>query len=237
MTSRRALTVAVSLIAVAALAAVVASSGPSAASRTETELHGAFGGAPIFVAVAGQPVTPANLSSVYRLEQRIGRLPGVSAVYGPGTFVTQTARATQAVLDRDLAAIRGAGKADAAAAASVRMGFSGPPSISNWSFVSQLVLGAGVRPKPQLAWLLPDSNHAVITVLARPGASTAALGRGIARAAASARLIGVSAQVVAAGAWQQLEHALHLRGRLRDAARSAQRTRTLFAALARWSRG
>jgi hypothetical protein len=236
MTSRRALTAAVSLLAVAGLAAFEASSGPSGASRTETELHGAFGGAPIFVALAGQPVTPANLSSVYGLEQRIGRLPGVSAVYGPGTFVAQTARATEAVLDRDLAAMRGAGKADAAAATSVRMGFSGPPSISNWSFVSQLVLGAGVRPKQELEWLFPDANHAVITVLARPGVSTAALDGRIARATAGAQLVAVSAQVVGTGAWRQLERELNMRGSLREAARAAERTRRLFATLARWSR-
>jgi hypothetical protein len=234
MNRRLATAAVIPLIALAGWAAVRALSQPSPADRTEAALQRALRGTPIFVGLTGQSALPANLVSIYELEQRIARLPGVRTVYGPGTFVARTAVATEKVINAESAA-GPAGQAQTAAATGVRMGFSGRPSISNWSFVSQLVLGAGVAPKPQLAWLFPDSNHAVITVLLGSGASAVTLGERIAQLVVATPLAGVSGRVAGAGAWSELELDLHIRGGLNDAVGAAKRTRALFAALAQGS--
>jgi hypothetical protein len=235
MSRRLAMAAVLPLIALAVWATVRAASEPSPAGPTEAALQRALGGTPIFVGLTGQSVLPANLNSIHVLEQRIARLPGVRTVYGPGTFVARTAVATEKVINAESTAASPSGRTQTAAATAVRMGFSGRPSISNWSFVSQLVLGAGVAPKAQLAWLLPDSDHAVITVLVGSGASPATLSERIARLANAASLTDVSTRVVGGGAWNQLAGELHLPGSLRDAFQAAERTRALFAALAQGS--
>jgi hypothetical protein len=245
MSRRLATAAAIPLIALAGWAAIRASSQPSPADRTEAALQRALGATPIFVGLTGQAALPANLVSIYELEQRIARLPGVRTVYGPGTFVARTAVATEKVINAESAAASPsgqtrssagpAGQAQTAAATGVRMGFSGRPSVSNWSFVSQLVLGAGVAPKPQLAWLFPDSNHAVITVLLGSEASRVTLGERIAQLVVATPLAGVSARVAGSGAWSELEPELHIHGGLNDAVGAAERTRALFAALAQGS--
>jgi hydrophobe/amphiphile efflux-3 (HAE3) family protein len=53
----------------------------------------------------------------------------------------------------------------------VRFGYIGIPSLSNRSFVLQLVKGAGVEPKPRFAWLFPDGQHALVIVRLRSGLS------------------------------------------------------------------
>jgi hypothetical protein len=235
MSRRLAMAAVLPLVALAVWATVRAASQPSPASSIEAALRRALGGTPIFVGLTGQSVLPASLNSIHVLEQRIARLPGVRTVYGPGTFVARTALATEKAINAASTAASPSGRTQAAAATAVRMGFSGRPAVSNWSFVSQLVLGAGVAPKAQLAWLFPDSDHAVITVLLDSGASPATLSERIAQLANATSLTDVSTRVVAGGAWNQLAGELHLPGSLRDAFQAAERTRALFAALAQAS--
>lgn len=223
------------VVAALGVAVVMASTGSSVA-RTDTALSTALGGQPLYLTLTGQPLLPPALETEYGLEQSISRLHGIKAVYGPGTFVERAAVASDRIVRSDVDAARRAGHAQTGAAVQVRMGFSGRPAISNWSFVSQLVLGAGVEPKHQLAWLFPDSSHAVITVLARPSVSALALEPRIARVMVGVRLVGVNARVVPGTGWQQLARELHMRDSLSAATRAAEHTRALFATLARESR-
>lgn len=83
----------------------------------------------------------------------------------------------------------------------VRLGSIGLPSLTNQSFVDQLVLGASPTPKPRFAWLFPDGRHALIVIRTRQGLSDAAVtnvGRQARRLVAEAKLTGVQASVAGA---------------------------------------
>jgi hypothetical protein len=230
MSRRSAAAVSVLATALAGTVAVLAVRGGSGA-----DLQRAFGATPVFVTVTGPATTPAGITDLYRLELGIGRLPGVKAVYGPGTFVAGAAHATERMMTAELAASRTAATQQTAAAASVRMGFSGRPALTNWSFVSQLVFGAGVGPKPMLGWILPSADHALITVLLRAGGSATGVTRRIAALTAKGARAGLEPRVVNDGSWRQLGRQLHVPGTLHDAVQAARRTRALFTALARGS--
>jgi predicted RND superfamily exporter protein len=66
-----------------------------------------FGEEPIVVVVKGDlqgTLGPGNLGALAALEGRIARIPGVKAVYGPGTFVNQTVSQATQIIRRDLGA-------------------------------------------------------------------------------------------------------------------------------------
>jgi predicted RND superfamily exporter protein len=61
-----------------------------------------------------------------------------------------------------------------------RFGSIGLPSLTNHSFIAQLVLGSGVAPKRKFAWLFPDGRHALVVLRTRaglPDAQVSAIGR------------------------------------------------------------
>lgn len=59
----------------------------------------------------------------------------------------------------------------------VRFGSIGMPSLTNRSFVAQLVLGSTPEPKKRFAWLFPDRSHSLIVMRPAAGLSDDALRR------------------------------------------------------------
>ena len=196
------------LVAAAALGATgwLAFQGKGDSSiRSATQAQNrVFGADPIVVRLAGNlqvTLAPGNLQVLRDLEGRISALPGVTAVAGPARFISQTAAQVRRLIAEQLAQPGFTSGANAPSRLSdllVRYGYSGLPSLSNQSFVGQLVFGSGAEPKPRLAWLFPDGNEALVTV--RPGAGLSAartrvLAGQILALARSAPLDGVTASV------------------------------------------
>ena len=83
----------------------------------------------------------------------------------------------------------------------VRFGSVGLPSLTNDTFVAQLVLGASANPKRRFAWLFPDRDHALVILRTSAGLPDDAVRRVGAEASAlvrSARLGEVEASVAGA---------------------------------------
>lgn len=83
----------------------------------------------------------------------------------------------------------------------VRFGSIGMPSLTNKTFVDQLVLGASPNPKKRFAWLFPDRTHALIVVRTQHGLSDAAVtrvGSEARKLVTAAKLPGVQASVAGA---------------------------------------
>jgi hypothetical protein len=141
---------------------------------------------------------PTNLKVLVALERRIGSLPGVQTVAGPGTFIEQSVNQTDRLIRQKLSAAHPSGPAAARRQLSdllVRYGYEGIPSLDNTSFVGQLIFGSGTQPKQRFAWLFPDGDHALVLVRPRAGLSNArmqALGNQIERLVTTAPLQGVS---------------------------------------------
>jgi hypothetical protein len=180
----------VTLIAALAIAAAAALPGGGAKER------------PITFSLRGDVATildPSNLRALVALERQIGALPGVRAVTGPGKFVERSINATNRTIRQQLATSRPQ-RAGAArrrlADLLVRYGYEGMPSLDNESFIGQLIFGSSTRPRPGLAWLLPDRDHALVLVRPRPGlggAGALKLGRQIRRLVDAAPLGGIAA--------------------------------------------
>jgi predicted RND superfamily exporter protein len=137
----------------------------------------ASGRDPIVISLEGDLVstlTPDNLAALLVLERRLGALHGVKTVSGPGTYIHQTASQVNGLMQQELRQAQSAGRVAVQrqrATLMVRYGYIGTPSLTNSSFVGQLVFGSGTAPKRQFAWLFPDGTHAVVLVRPLPGLS------------------------------------------------------------------
>jgi predicted RND superfamily exporter protein len=198
---------------------------PHSATAAATRSHErAFGAEPIVVSLQGDLTTTLaapNLVNLLALERQIASLRGVQAVFGPGTFIQQTVNQIDGVIRQDLIKA-GANAAGAVATHQqlkdllVRYGYIGVPSITNDSFVGQLVFGSGTEPKQRFAWLFPDARHALVLVRPRAGLSdpqTRALGSRIEQLVKAAPLQDVQplvagAPLVAAGVSDQFSREL-----------------------------
>jgi predicted RND superfamily exporter protein len=133
----------------------------------------------IVISLQGDLVTtlaPDNLTALLALEQRLGYLHGVKTVSGPGTYIQQTASQVNRLIQQELRQAQSAGSVAvrrARATLMVRYGYTGTPSLTNSSFVGQLVFGSSTAPKRQFAWLFPDGTHALVLVRPRAGLSDA----------------------------------------------------------------
>jgi hypothetical protein len=159
---------------------------------------------PIVVSLNGSlllTLEPGNLTALQHAEQQISALPGVTAVQGPASViaaaVVQADRqiATQVAQPGNKLAGNPAHHLDQVL---VRNGYSAMPSLTDQSFIGQVVFGNGVGPRPALARIFPDSNHA--RVIVRYGAGVAgsqlsALRRRIAQIIAAAGLTDIQSGV------------------------------------------
>jgi hypothetical protein len=179
-------------------------SGDSSVRSATQAQNRVFGADPILVRLQGNlqvTLAPANLQALHDLEGRISGLPGVKAVAGPARFISQTAVQIRRLIAEQLAQPGFTSGANAPSRLSdllVRYGYTGLPSLSNESFVGQLVFGSAAEPKPRLAWLFPDGNDALVSVRPRSGlsaAQTRALAAQILTLARSAPLDGVAPSV------------------------------------------
>jgi predicted RND superfamily exporter protein len=119
-------------------------------------------------------LAPDNLTALLALEHRLGALHGVKTVSGPGTYIQQTATHVNRLIQEELRQAQSAGSAAVQrrrATLMIRYGYSGMPSLTNSSFVGQLVFGSGTAPKRRFAWLFPDSTHALVLVRPLAGLS------------------------------------------------------------------
>ena len=187
--ARPGLTLAVAFAAVLAAVALASGLRPDASSdllasrdsdvgRANAALRKDFGADPIYVTVdgdLGRTLALRNLVPLTGLEGKLARLPGVKAVYGPGTFINQTVVQADRVIGAELGAAARSGRRGLRRTARqyadllVRFGFAGAPSMANRAFVAALVFGAGAEPKRRFRWLFPDRNHAVVIVRPEPG--------------------------------------------------------------------
>jgi predicted RND superfamily exporter protein len=182
---------------------LLAKRGSAVAKATRAQER-TFGGEPIVVSLQGNLATtldPANLNVLVALERRISSLAGVQTVFGPGTFIQQTADQIDGVIRQDLVALHTRGAAAARQDLSdmiIRYGYIGVPSVDNEDFVGQLIFGSGTQPKQRFAWLFPDDYHALVIVRPRAGLSdarTLALGKQIEQLVGAAPLEGVQTLV------------------------------------------
>jgi hypothetical protein len=137
-------------------------------------------------------LAPGNLEALLRLERKIDRLPGVTGVRGPGTFVEGAVARTTRLIRRKLRGV--SDRRQAYRDLLVRIGSVGPPALGNRMFVATLVYGAGTSPKPGLRSIFPSSRRALIVVGAGPGV-TPALERRVRRLARGTRLDGLRLSV------------------------------------------
>jgi hypothetical protein len=178
--SRRALAVVVVLAlgAIWGASTLRSNSGDTAAATRADERT--FGAEPIAVSLQGDLATtldPPNLAALLALERRIAALPDVHAVLGPATFVEQTVNQFKQVITQTLSRPGPGGARSNQQRLQdllVRYGYVGVPSMSNASFVGQLVFGSGTQPKQNVAWLFPDASHALVLVRPRAGLSDTA---------------------------------------------------------------
>lgn len=183
---------AVTAIAVAVIAAV---------GSLAFALVGGAPPGPLAVSLSGNLATtldPANLAAELRLERQISALPGVSSVSGPGGFLERQVLDSRQTIARDLARLRAAGAQRPLATLLVRLGYDGRPSLSNSSFVGQVIYGTGAAPKPSLRAIFPDANHALVVASLRPGVSGAqadVLDGRIERLVGDAQLVGLATRV------------------------------------------
>jgi hypothetical protein len=197
-------------LAVCALAAAALAVGgssaldPDAIRSATAGADRAFGSDPITLTLradVASTLSPDNLQPLLALEQRLAGLRGVVAVTGPATFLSAAAIQVDRAIARDITQSTGRGNVTqriSLASELVRFGYSGMPSLTNPSFVGQMVLGSGTAPRPALAWLFPDEQASVVLVRPRTGLDQAqidALVAQVRRAAAAADLIGVSVDV------------------------------------------
>jgi predicted RND superfamily exporter protein len=177
--SRGALAVAVLLALGVILGATTlqSSSGQTAAATRADEQT--FGAEPIVVPLQGDLATtldPPNLAALLTLERRVASLRGIHSVLGPATFVEQTVNQFKDVIRQTLSQPgQGPARSNPQRLQDllVRYGYTGVPSLSNASFVGQLVFGSGTQPKQNVAWLFPDASHALLLIRPRAGLSDA----------------------------------------------------------------
>jgi hydrophobe/amphiphile efflux-3 (HAE3) family protein len=138
---RRVLAAAVLLMVAAAFTAgqlepsappsLLAERGSAVATATRSAER-TFGAEPIVVVARGEltnTLAAANLNALLDLERRVARLRGVQAVFGPGTFVSQTVEQINRVLARELGPpAERADRAARRAAAAARHAGAGPAS-------------------------------------------------------------------------------------------------------------
>ncbi|MEA2241273.1 MAG: uncharacterized protein QOD24_829 [Solirubrobacteraceae bacterium] len=83
---------------------LLAERGSAVAAATRS-VERSFGAEPIVVVARGEltdTLAAANLTALLDLERRVARLRGVQAVFGPGTFVSQTVEQINRVMAREL---------------------------------------------------------------------------------------------------------------------------------------
>lgn len=119
--------------------------GSPVGQATKT-LDRTFGEEPIVVVARGDLETtlaPANLGALAALEGQIAQVPGVRAVYGPGTFVNQTVTQAARVINRDLgeSAKRAERAALLAGRAAIRQGKSEQEALEAANAAQRRVLG------------------------------------------------------------------------------------------------
>jgi hydrophobe/amphiphile efflux-3 (HAE3) family protein len=149
-----------------------------------------------------QLLTPNRLVGMAQLEGDLSRLHGVRHVYGPGTLVnTFASEVTRRALDlcgtqgqqaetRAVADARAVGKSSADQTAAGQAAFDtsvracaqqlaaqypslGAPELNNPAFYQELLLEPDGSVRPFWKPVLPDTNHALITVRLDRGASLA----------------------------------------------------------------
>jgi predicted RND superfamily exporter protein len=110
---------------------LLAERGSAVATATRSAER-TFGAEPIVVVARGEltnTLAAANLTALLDLERRVARLRGVQAVFGPGTFVSQTVEQINRVLARELGPpAERADRAATRAAARARRAGAGPAS-------------------------------------------------------------------------------------------------------------
>jgi hypothetical protein len=171
----------------------VQSGGHSARSETTIvlSLHGDL----------ATTLAPANLKALLALERQIAALPAVKAVSGPASFIAQAGAEANRAIAQQLARpgfAAGANRPSRLKDLLVRYGYVGLPSLSNESFVGELVFGSGSAPKLSLARLFPDGNDGLVTVRPRAGLTGGqmrALTSRIAELASAAPLIDIQTRV------------------------------------------